>query len=76
MSKRTEMALPVPTKFFLHWAQMWPCCLHSLDALTHLSLSRPFCWSRTYLQRTFPGSDIMKLKVSWWKYISLLALKS
>ena len=33
---------------------MQPCCLHPLGAPTHLPLSRPFCWSRTYLQRTLP----------------------
>ena len=31
--------------------QRRPCCLHPSGTPTHLSLSRPFCWSRTYLQR-------------------------
>ena len=33
-------------------AQRQPCCLHLWSAPAHLPLSRPFCWSRTYLQRS------------------------
>ena len=37
---------------FYSRGQTRPCCLHPLSTVTHLPLSRPFCWSRTYLQRT------------------------
>ena len=39
-------------RHFQSGAQRRPCCLHPLGAPTHLPLSRPFCWSRTYLQRS------------------------
>ena len=40
MHRRTAVAHPEP------------CCLHPLGAPTHLPLSCPFCWSRTYRQRS------------------------
>ena len=39
-------------RYFQSRAQRQPCCLHPSDAPTHLPLSRHFCWSRTYLQRS------------------------
>jgi len=47
----TEFALAVPPRCFYKWAQTWPCCLQHLGAPTHLPLSRPYCWSKAYLQK-------------------------
>ena len=37
---------------FQSGAQRRPCYLHHSGVPTHLPLSCPFCWSRTYLQRS------------------------
>ena len=39
-------------------AQRRPCCLHPSGAPTHLPLSRPFCWSRTYLQKAIVPTQL------------------
>ena len=39
-NKRASQCQP---SHFYSQAQMRPCCLHPLDAPTHLPLSRPFC---------------------------------
>ena len=37
---------------FQSGAQRRPCCLHPSGGPTHLPLSHPFCWSRTYLVKS------------------------
>ena len=66
--RATEMALPVPTKTFYHVARTRPCCLHHLEAPTHLPLSRPFCshssqghcWKCNYSLMTTFGAWALK----------------
>ena len=53
---------------FQSGAQRWPCCLHPSGAPTHLPLSRPFCWSRTYLQRSL--QEVMSQDESFMPDIS------
>ena len=48
---RTEMAHPIPTKVFPKLSPEMSMLLHPLDAPTHLLVSCPFCWRRTYLQK-------------------------
>ena len=50
--RRTAVAHQSQTRCFQNGAQKRPCCLHPLGAPTLLPLFHPFCWSRTYLQKT------------------------